>query len=180
MAHLTASVEYSIHCLLWLVDAGNKPLSSRDLAELQGISPSFVAKLFPKLEKAGIVTASEGVRGGYVLARPPEEITFLQIIDAIEGFKPLFECQEIRNRIALFGDTPPAWAMEGLCSIHTVMIKAEEAMRAELAAHTLANVAVAMVRKAPAGFKIEIQEWMDGRVGGRRPGRSAKKDTAPS
>lgn len=180
MAHLTASVEYSIHCLLWLVDAGNKPLSSRDLAELQGISPSFVAKLFPKLEKAGIVTASEGVRGGYVLARPPGEISFLQIIDAIEGFKPLFECQEIRNRIALFGDTPPAWATEGLCSIHTVMIKAEEAMRAQLAAHTLSDVSVAMVRKAPPGFKIEIQEWMDGRVGGRRPGRPAKKRTPPS
>lgn len=180
MAHLTASVEYSIHCLLWLIDAGTKPLSSRDLAELQGISPSFVAKLFPKLEKAGIVTASEGVRGGYVLARAPEEITFLQVIDAIEGFKPLFECQEIRNRIALFGDTPPAWATDGLCSIHAVMIKAEEAMRSQLAAHTLADVSVDVVRKAPAGFKIEVQTWMGERVGGRRPGRPAKKRTASS
>ena len=86
MAHLTASVEYSIHSLLWLVDAGAKPLSSRDLAELQGISPSFLAKLFPRLEKAGIVKASEGVRGGYVLARPPEEVSFLQIIDASYNF----------------------------------------------------------------------------------------------
>jgi len=180
MAHLTASVEYSIHSLLWLVDAGAKPLSSRDLAELQGISPSFLAKLFPRLEKAGIVKASEGVRGGYVLARPPEEVSFLQIIDAIEGFKPLFECQEIRNRIALFGDTPPAWATDGLCSIHAVMIKAEEAMRAQLAAHTLADIAGAMVRKAPSGFKIEVQEWMDERVGGRRPGRPAKKATPPA
>lgn len=180
MAHLTASVEYSIHCLLWLIDAGNKPLSSRDLAELQGISPSFVAKLFPKLEKAGIVKASEGVRGGYVLARPSDEITFLQVIDAIEGFKPLFECQEIRNRIALFGDTPPAWATDGLCSIHSVMIKAEEAMRAQLAAHTLADVSDAVVRKAPTGFKIEVQKWMDVRMEGRSPGRPAKKRTASS
>lgn len=180
MAHLTASVEYSIHCLLWLVDAGNKPLSSRDLAELQGISASFVAKLFPKLEKAGIVTASEGMRGGYLLARPPEEISFLQIIDAIEGFKPLFECQEIRNRVAVFGDTPPAWATDGLCSIHAVMIKAEEAMRAQLATHTLADVSVAVGRKAPPAFKIKIQKWMDKRVGGRRAGRPAKKRTASS
>ncbi|AKU11316.1 Transcriptional regulator, BadM/Rrf2 family [Azoarcus sp. CIB] len=180
MAHLTASVEYAIHCLLWLIDAGSKPLSSRDLAELQGISPSFVAKLFPKLEKAGIVTASEGVRGGYVLARPPEEITFLQVIDAIEGFKPLFECQEIRDRIALFGDTPPAWATDGLCAIHVVMIKAEKAMRAQLAAHSLADVAFAVTQKAPTGFKIKVLEWMDERVGGRRPGRPAKKRTASS
>ncbi|GAA4247165.1 RrF2 family transcriptional regulator [Azospirillum formosense] len=64
MAHLTASVEHGIHCLLWLAAAGDAPLSSRHLAELQGISPSFLAKIFPMLEKAGIVTASEGVRGG--------------------------------------------------------------------------------------------------------------------
>src|SRR5215475_16133515 len=102
MAHLTASVEYAIHCLLWMTDGSDIPRSSRDLAEMQGISPSFVAKIFPKLEKAGIVRASEGVRGGYVLARPQDEINFLEIIDAVEGRKPLFECQEIRGRCALF------------------------------------------------------------------------------
>src|SRR5215212_258237 len=114
MAHLTTSVEYGIHCLLWLVES-EAPPSSRDLAELQGISPSFLAKIFPKLEKAGIVAASEGVRGGYRLARPPDEISILEIVDAIEGRKPLFDCQDIRGRCALFGDRPPAWAMAGVC-----------------------------------------------------------------
>src|SRR5215469_16144769 len=98
MAHLTASVEYGIHCLLLLAGAGDQPASGRDLAEFQGVSPSFVAKIFSRLEKAGIVTASEGIRGGYRLARPPEQITILAIVDAIEGKKPLFECQEIRGR----------------------------------------------------------------------------------
>lgn len=65
MAYITTSVEYGIHCLLWLVGDNQRALSSRELAELQGISPSFLAKIFPKLEKAGIVVASEGVRGGY-------------------------------------------------------------------------------------------------------------------
>ena len=74
MAHITTSVEYGIHCLLWLVVCDDRALSSRDLAELQGISPSFLAKIFPKLEKAGIVAAHEGVRGGYRLARPPEHV----------------------------------------------------------------------------------------------------------
>ena len=59
MAYITASVEYGIHCLLWLVGNDDRPLSSRDMAELQGVSPSFLAKIFPKLEKAGIVKASE-------------------------------------------------------------------------------------------------------------------------
>ncbi len=65
----------------------------------QGISPSFVAKIFPKLEKAGIVRSSEGVRGGYLLARAPEEISVLEVVDAIEGRKPLFDCQEITRAL---------------------------------------------------------------------------------
>ena len=97
MAHLTNSVEYGIHCLLWLVDPGSGQPSSRDLAELQGISPSFLAKIFPKLEKAGIVNAVAGIHGGYRLARAPAKITVLDIVDAIEGDKPLFDCQEIRE-----------------------------------------------------------------------------------
>ncbi len=69
MAHLTVSVEYGIHCLLWLTDAGDTPLSSRDHADLQRISPTFLAKIFTKLAKAEIVRATEGVRGGHALAR---------------------------------------------------------------------------------------------------------------
>ena len=75
MAHLTASVEYGLHCLLGLIDAGEVPRSARDLATFQGVSPTFAAKIFAKLEKAGIVVAAEGVRGGYRLARAPEAIS---------------------------------------------------------------------------------------------------------
>ncbi|MGY0792854.1 RrF2 family transcriptional regulator [Azospirillum argentinense] len=172
MAHLTASVEYGIHCLLWLAAAGDTPLSSRDLAELQGISPSFLAKIFPKLEKAGIVTASEGVRGGYRLAKAPEDISFLIIVDAIEGEKPLFECQEIRGRCAVFNDRPPDWATSGVCAIHAVMLKAEKAMRDTLAKETLASVGETFGRKAPPDFQGDVQTWIDSRLSARAASRT--------
>jgi len=171
MAQLTVSVEYGIHCLLWLAGAGGTALSSRDLAELQQISPSFLAKIFPKLEKAGIVEASEGVRGGYRLARPPGEISVLNIVDAIEGDKPLFDCREIRRRCATYGAEAPGWATTGPCAIHAVMLKAEEAMRGELAAHSLADLATTFVGKAPADFLARTRDWMAERVGARKPGR---------
>ena len=180
MAHLTVSVEYGIHCLLWLVDCGDMPLSSRDLAELQGISPSFVAKIFPKLEKAGIVSACEGVRGGYRLARQPEKISFLQIVDAIEGNKPLFDCQEIRNRCAVFGESPPDWATRGFCSIHQVMLKAEKAMREELAAHSLADVSASLSRKAPGKFFVQVRDWTTLRTGSRKSGRRPRTLDPPA
>lgn len=174
MAHLTVSVEYGIHCLLWLVSSDDQPLSSRDLAELQGISPSFLAKIFPKLEKAGIVMASEGVRGGYRLAKAPEDITFLDIVDAIEGEKPLFDCQEIRGRCAVFGQRPPSWATSGVCAVHAVMLRAEKAMRASLAQETLANIADIFGRKAPPEFSDDITHWIQDRFSARTATRTSR------
>ena len=86
MALYGASVEYGLHCLLHLVDVGDgvRP-SSRDLAEFQGVSPTYVAKLFTQLEKAGLVKSIEGVGGGYGLGRPADEITVLDVVDALDG-----------------------------------------------------------------------------------------------
>jgi Rrf2 family protein len=179
MAYVTASVEYGMHCLLWLVGRDESPLSSRDLAELQGLSPTFLAKIFARLEKAGIVRATEGVRGGYVLAKKPEDISVLAVVDAIEGRKPLFDCQDIRGRCAVFGSAPPGWATAGTCSIHAVMLRAEKAMRESLAAQSLADVATVVYRKAPSEFANELQVWIDRRISGRGR-RSGVAAPAPS
>ena len=170
MAHLGNAVEYGLHCLLWLVGSKGEPASSRDLAELQGISTSFLAKIFPKLEKAGIVLSSEGIRGGYQLARAPEAITVLDVVDALEGGKPLFECQAIRGRCALFGGVAPGWATDGVCAIHAVMLRAERRMREELAATTLADLATVLDGKMPADTPNEVRSWLSARTTARSSG----------
>jgi Rrf2 family protein len=174
MAHITNSVEYGLHCLLFLVSAGEAQPSSRDLAELQGVSPSFVAKIFPKLEKAGIVAASEGFRGGYRLAKAAEEITVLAIVDAIEGYKPLFACQEIRDRCAVFDGDAPNWATDGVCGIHAVMLRAEKSMRDSLARETLADLAQTLNHKAPRDFGPNVQEWLSDRSKARGSARTSQ------
>lgn len=178
MAHLTASVEYAIHGMMWLVGS-DRPLSARDIADLQGISSSFLAKIFPKLEKAGLVKASEGMRGGYVLAREPSEISYLDVVDAVEGRKPLFECQNIRGRCAVFDGKPPEWVMRGTCGIHGVMLRAEKAMRDSLAEVSLAQTAEAFMTKAPASYFAEVGEWIYERQGARtRRGKRDGPDTS--
>src|SRR4051794_19920754 len=104
MAHITTGVEYGLHCLLFLV--GGRTASVRDLADLQGVPVEYVAKLFTKLQKAGLVVASEGARGGFRLAREPRSISVLDVVIAIDGKKQLFECREIRGRCAIFGRKP--------------------------------------------------------------------------
>lgn len=84
--------------------------SSQDLAEFQGVSSAYVAKLFTTLKCAGLVVALEGAGGGYRLARAAADISVLDVVQALEGNKPLFQCKEIRGNCAVFGGEPPAWA----------------------------------------------------------------------
>ena len=93
MALYSAGVEYGIHCLLFLTDekGDSRDSSVRALAELQGVPQELLAKVFTKLAKAGLVAATEGVRGGFRLARPADEISVLDIVKAIDGDKLIFE-----------------------------------------------------------------------------------------
>lgn len=174
-----AAVEYALHCLLWLAPRRDTPASSRDLAELTGVSPALVAKLLPKLEKAGLLAAQSGVAGGYTLARSAGSITVLDVVEAVDGGKRLFDCKEVRLRCPLFGGDPPTWASRGFCSIHAVMLRAEKSMRKELAATTLLDLSNAVGRKAPPTFSAEFGHWLDDRVAARERTRvTAIKDSA--
>lgn len=178
MAHFGNSTEYGLHCLLWLVEPREQLPSSRDLAELQGVSPSLVAKIFPRLEKAGLVTAAPGIRGGYQLARAPDRISVLDVVDAIEGNKPLFHCHEVRRRCVLYDGTQPSWSERGMCGIHAVMVRAEQRMREELARTTLADLARGAASKAPPGFTGKLQGWMEMRMNLRTEARTPKEQPA--
>jgi Rrf2 family protein len=172
VAHITTGVEYGLHCLLFLVDplGENQPASVRDLADLQGVPLEYVAKLFTKLQKAGLVVASEGARGGFRLARPSAKISVLDVVNAIDGDKSLFECREIRGRCAVFQGKPERWATRGVCSIHAVMMEAEARMRDVLASHTLASLAEQVASKASSHYGQNIMKWLDDRTPAPRRG----------
>lgn len=174
MALYGNTVEQALHCLLLLVGQDESGLpSTRDLAEFQGVSPSFVAKHFTKLKKAGIVLSVEGVKGGFRLGRPPSDISVLDVVDAIEGKKPLFQCREIRQACILFEDQPPRWASRGVCAIHGVMIEAEKKMRDSLAAVTLADLVERTGKTIPREFMARAGDWFESRQAER--GQSKKE-----
>lgn len=177
MSHISSGVEYGLHCLMFLTrsHASVEEASVRDLAELQGVPNDFLAKLFTKLVKAELVIATEGVKGGVRLARPANRITVHDVVVAIDGDKPLFDCREIRGRCAVFDNDAPAWATRGVCSIHAVMQTAEKAMRAELKRHTLADLAERANEKAPAAFGEQVVNWLTDRQANRRGDKSAPR-----
>ncbi|WP_160107413.1 RrF2 family transcriptional regulator [Pseudomonas izuensis] len=165
MALYSAGVEYGIHCLAFLVGnhGDTREASVRDLAELQGVPLDYLAKIFTKLAKAKLVAATEGVRGGFKLARPADEITLLDIVNAIDGRKAIFECREIRGRCALFEGQTPEWAVEGRCSIHGAMLTAQKRMEEALAQQTILDIARKVGRKAPAQFNAQVDTWINDR-----------------
>ena len=129
------------------------------------MSPEYVAKLFTKLQKAGLVVATEGAHGGFRLARKPEEISVLEVVRAIDGDKPLFECREIRERCVVASELPHSDVPREVCSIHAIMLEAETRMREVLASHTLGEIAATVAAKVPAAYTDAIAKWL----GERRP-----------
>ncbi|MHC8314788.1 RrF2 family transcriptional regulator [Pseudomonas sp. LB3P31] len=165
MSLYSAGVEYGIHCLIFLV--GNRgetrEASVRDLAELQGVPLDYLAKIFTKLAKAQLVVATEGVRGGFKLARPGDEISLLDIVNAIDGQKLIFDCREIRGRCALFEGNTPEWAVDGHCSVHSAMLVAQKRMEEALAQQTILDLARKVGRKAPVAFGEQVDTWLNDR-----------------
>ena len=175
MPYYSARVEYALHTLLnlSLAPSATAP-SARELAEFQKLPVAFMRRLLTQLEKAGLVAGSEGVTGGWRLARRPDRITVLDIVDGAHGPDTLFECREIRARCALWpDDNPPRGATTGVCAIHAVMLGAEAAMRRELAAHTLADIAACVRAKTSEAGAAAILEWFASRYATRDAGRRA-------
>jgi len=165
VAHISTGVEYGLHCLLYLVDLpkGLGHPTVRDLAELQGVPVAFLAKIFTKLGKAGLVTATEGAGGGCRLARPGEHITVLDVVRAIDGRKALFNCQDIRARCAVFDGCPPPWATQGACPINSIMYEAHKRLEDHLAMYSLADLASRIIASAPAEHHVSVRSWLDNR-----------------
>jgi Rrf2 family protein len=169
-----AGAEYALHSLLILATRPD-PVSVRDLATFQQIPERFLAKLFTRLKKAGIVQGIEGIAGGFTLARPARQIQVMEVLAAVDPGRTLFACAEIRRHCALFGATAPGWATAGSCRIHAFMLDAELALQEFLASKTLSDLVCEFECKAPKEFVQETGAWFQHRKGARARKASVRR-----
>jgi Rrf2 family protein len=83
---ISRRVDYGLRAAIYL--AGQDPDKSCSVAEIagqQGIPRKFLEKIIQSLIRSGLVRSKRGHDGGYTLARPPAEISFQEIIQALEG-----------------------------------------------------------------------------------------------
>ncbi len=80
--------DYAARALLSLAlhaHEGRSPTSVRDIAERTGLPQPYLEQILLALKGAGLVRSKRGVGGGYVLARPPDDITLGEIVSAVDG-----------------------------------------------------------------------------------------------
>jgi Rrf2 family protein len=169
-----AGAEYALHSLLILATA-DAPISVVDLARFQQLPERYLAKVFTRMKDAQLVMGTEGIAGGFALARPAEDIRVVEVLDAVDPDRKLFACGEIRGNCALFAGEPPAWATTGSCRIDLFMTEAERTLRDFLASKTIADLVCELGCKAPPEFAAESSGWFQERRAGRtsRRGRAA-------
>jgi Rrf2 family protein len=104
---ITRQADYAVRAVLYLAQLGpDRRAATSQIAEEQQIPPSFLAKIVSQLSVAGLLQTSRGARGGVSLARTPDEISLLEVVEAIDGPILLNECVA-SDGICIFGDTCP-------------------------------------------------------------------------
>lgn len=91
--YITTKGRYGTKALFELaLRHGEGPVALRTIAQAQNLSEHYLEQLFGTLRRAGLVKSIRGAQGGYVLARPPEEISVGDILRALEGPIAPTEC----------------------------------------------------------------------------------------
>jgi Rrf2 family cysteine metabolism transcriptional repressor len=82
---VTSKSRYAVVALAELARSGPRPVPIGQVAERRRIPVQFLEQLFAILRRAGILVSRRGAKGGYTLARPAEEITVLEVVQALDG-----------------------------------------------------------------------------------------------
>ena len=98
MLELSRKSDYALRAVIYLsrISSGNYGRVS-EIAKAKDIPQAFLAQILPLLAHQGVVKSQQGAHGGYALARSPEAISFLDVIESVEG--PLFfsAAQQVRG-----------------------------------------------------------------------------------
>jgi Rrf2 family protein len=153
---LSGGVEWALHCCVVLTAAA-QPVPAARLAELHQVSSTYLAKQLQSLSRAGLVHSVQGKSGGYVLTRSPEEITMLDVVEAIEGPQSTFVCTEIRQRGPMA--TPPE-VCTAPCAIARTMFAADRAWRAALREVSIADLCRSVGTDYQGDVLGQIGNWL--------------------
>ncbi len=131
---ITQTAEYALRAVVYLAQQQG-PRTTSVIAEKTQVPAGYLAKVMQGLSKAGMVHAQRGLHGGFVLADPADEVTVLEVINAVEPIRRFHQCP-----LGLHGDN--------LCPLHR---KLDDA--AKMIEETFGDTTVAELNNVPRSRK---------------------------
>ncbi|MDX6485038.1 MAG: hypothetical protein QOF43_191 [Gaiellaceae bacterium] len=145
----TAKADYAVRAAVELAAAGGL-VTAEQIAQAQGIPANFLENILRDLRRAGIVDSRRGQQGGYVLARPAEEISIADVIRAVEG--PLANVR---------GHSPDALEYPGSAEkLRDVWVALRAGVRSVLERVSLADVASGELPPFVAELTRDADAWV--------------------
>lgn len=141
MIRLSRFADYAVVMLAELSRGAQLRLPASELAVRCNLPEPTVAKILKSLTRAGVLSSTRGVNGGYGLTRTPEKITVADIITAMDGPISLTDC----------ADNDSACVLEGFCSMHGRWNKVNVAIRTALESVTLVDLMNTTRKPSPPG-----------------------------
>ena len=130
--NISAKSKYAVRALVELAERAasdpDKPVRLTDIAAGREIPLQFLEQLFSTLRRAGLLRSQRGVSGGYLFARPPEQVSVLNVVEALDGLLTPATCTQ--GECAHLVD----------CGVASVWIEAKDAVEQVLAGSTIADL----------------------------------------
>ncbi|MDD4776597.1 MAG: Rrf2 family transcriptional regulator [Syntrophomonas sp.] len=131
--YINQATDYGFRAVLYLAQKDSPELADAQTISRHEVIPiRFLLKIMPSLIKAGIVKSQRGVHGGYGLARPPHDISLLDVLEAIEGPIALNRC--------LDDETLCSKQASVHCKIHQSLQEIQEQLAGELSRRNFADL----------------------------------------
>ncbi len=89
---ISQTAEYALRAAVVLGSQPDRPMTTQDVARVSRVPGGYLSKVLQALGRAGLVEARRGLRGGYVLTRPLDELTVYDVIQAVDPLKRIHEC----------------------------------------------------------------------------------------
>lgn len=89
---LSQTVEYALRAVAYLAKETPKSPTTEEIAAATHVPQAYLAKVLQNLKKAGLVYSQRGVGGGITLLKNPEELTILEVVNAVDELKRIHEC----------------------------------------------------------------------------------------
>ncbi len=89
---ISQTAEYALRAVVYLAEKPDVPQTTQQIAEVTRVPPGYLAKVMQTLGRSGIVRAQRGLHGGFTLTAAPEELTVLDVVQAVDPVRRIEHC----------------------------------------------------------------------------------------